>query len=460
MKYSLIVFLAFVLFINCKKEELFDKSPLIYYIDSVNGNDSKDGLSISTPWQNLSMLEETAFYPGDTIRFKRGSEYSTPLHIEGSGDSDNYIVLCDYGDKALAPPSFTNTVFDIQEKNFGNCIRLKGSYILVEDLYFHSTVAELSGRIGFELMWELGAVYVDKEAENCIVRNNEFNDCGVGIKSYGPHTLIDGNYIHDCNRILKEWSWGPLAIWLGGDFQEVSNNRIHNYRVVDPMINWGPGSYGGGADGGVIEIDDGRYPKSNISIHHNYSTDNQGFIEVTWTDLVQNPPYEGFLIHHNISDDYQQFIVLWTGAKCRIEHNTIIRRKINVNDWGVFNITQYNANNYIRNNIIVVEGGVVVFNLGRDGNAQPNNIISNNLYYAAAGKLDIGLEGPGESPIFSNPLFLNYAGGARAIDFSISSNSPAINKGIDLAYKIDYSGIMVPVDILPDIGAFQYIQRD
>ena len=61
---------------------------------------------------------------------------------------------------------------------------------------------------------------------------------------------------------------------------------IFNYRVEEPRITWANGDYGGGgADGGAIGIDDARYPKSHIHIHHNYSRDNQGFIEVTKADV-------------------------------------------------------------------------------------------------------------------------------------------------------------------------------
>ena len=110
----------------------------------------------------------------------------------------------------------------------------------------------------------------------------------------------------------------------------------------------------------------------------------------------------------------------------------------------------------IRNNIVVVEGEVVIFNLGRLGNAQPNNIIKNNLYYAASGSLNIGLEGPGESAIIGDPMFLNYSPGNNATDFSITASSPAINMGLDLGYEKDHSGISIPQDNIADIGAFEY----
>jgi hypothetical protein len=302
----------------------------------------------------------------------------------------------------------------------------------------------------------MGAIHIEREANHCIVRNNEMEDCVAGIRSNGEYALIEHNYIHDCNRILKQWNWGPLGIWLGADHQEVRYNKIINISAVDQRIGWGPDSYGSGADGGAIEIDDARYDKSDIAIHHNYSRDCQGFLEVTWTDVKQRPSYKNFRIHHNVSDDYQQFVAMWWGAGCRIENNSIIRRKVNANDWGVFNITQPNSKNLIRNNIIVTENDVIIFNLGRKGTARPGNIISNNLYFAAKGKLLIGKEGPGDSARFEDPKFANYKRGLSAEDFSIAQSSPAIDRAFDAGYERDFAGVNIPQNGLPDIGAFEY----
>lgn len=433
-------------------------SPQSFHMDSRAGNDAADGRSPETAWRSLSGLKTTKLVPGDTIRFKRGSQFNGTLAITNSGTADAYIVLTDYGDARDPAPSFTNRAFDPAAGEFGNCIRLRGSFIRVENLYFHETVAGLSGRIGFETMWELGAVYIDKTARHCVVRNNEFVDCGVGIKSYGEGAVIHHNLLRDCNRVLKEWNWGPIAIWLGGDHQDVGHNRIFNYRAVDPRINWGPNGYGRGADGSAIEIDDARVAKTNIVIHHNYTRDNQGFLEVTWSDVARNPDYRGFRIHHNVSDDYQQFVALWRGAECRIEHNTIIRRKVNANDWGVFNITQFNSRNLIRNNLVVVEQGVVIFNLGKDANARPNTVIENNLYFAASGELKIGLEGPGQGAVFGNPLFVNYARGGDAADFALTAGSPAIDRGLSLSYETDFRGTKVATNAPPDLGAFEFVE--
>lgn len=427
-----VLFFGLGIYSTCAKENSNIKGESIsnFYIDSNHGNDNNDGRTKTTPWKSLTRIEQHEILPGDTLFFKRGSSFSEELTIKYSGEKNRPIVLTEYGDKSFQAPSFTNTVFEPQYNNYGNCIRLKGSYIVVENLYFHHTVADLpeSTPGGFLTMWELGAIYIEKESRHCTIRNNELFDCGVGIKSYGEYAIIKNNYIHDCNRVLKQWGWGPIGIWLGADHQEVSYNRIINYSAVNPNISWGVNSYGGGADGSAIEIDDARFDKSNISIHHNYTSDCQGFLEVTWTDVKQNPKYENFSIHHNVSDDYQQFIALWRGANCRIENNTIIRRKVNENEWGVFNITQYNSKNMIRNNIVVTENNVTVFNVGRLKNAEPNSIIENNLYWAVSGGLNIGFEGPGESPLFSDPQFLNYNNATSRKDFSLKANSTA--KGI------------------------------
>ena len=378
-----------------------ETAPVAYYIDSRHGSDKYNGMDKKSPWKTIAPLQHISLHAGDSICFKRGSSFTGPLNITGSGAPGNYITLTDYGLKTDAAAAFTNPVF--VKGNYGNGIRVSGSYIIVENLYFSRMAAyapiEYNGEGWVE--WEMGAIHIDKGAEHCIIRNNEIKDCVAGIRSNGEFTLIEHNYIHDCNRVLKEWNWGPLGIWLGADHQEVCYNRIINYSAVDPRIGWGPTAYGGGADGGALEIDDARYDKSDISIHHNYTRDNQGFLEVTWTDVKKNPGYRNFQIHHNVSDDYQQFIALWRGEGCRIEDNTIIRRKVNANEWGVFNITQNHSHNLVRNNTIVAGKGVVIFNTGKKGTAQPQTVISHNTYYADGDSLQMGKEGPGDSAVLT-----------------------------------------------------------
>lgn len=459
MNTQVIIFLLFLGMadINCNKTKNSETSSHNYYIDSQDGSDFNNGYSVNHPIQSLEKASQLHLQPGDSILFKRGSDFDGYLRIESSGDYGKNIVLASYGDKNQPLPKFTNSSFT--NNNFGNCIRLQGSYIEINGLYFYNTLSlpDNFPTTSFLTVWQIGAIYIDSNASNCTIRNLEIENCVVGIKSYGSNIIIENNYIHDCSRVLAKWGWGPIGIWLGADFQEVRYNRVFNYRAEDARITWGSG-IGGGADGGAIEIDDARNNKTHISIHHNYTRDCQGFMEVTQHDVAQNPVYEGFLIHHNISDDYQQFIALWDGSKCKIENNTIIRRKVNVNDWGVFNITEDNSQNFIRNNIIIVEKNIQIFNVGLRMARHPDNIISNNLYYASSGSLIMGAEGPGLSPVYGNPDFKNYTNGALAEDYKISSQSPAIDKGLNLGYSLDFKKTKIPQGVNADIGAFEYMK--
>ncbi len=446
------------LFICCVQESVQNRQSVTYHIDSENGNDQADGKSEVAAWKTFNHIVPGLLKPGDTVSFRRGTSYTGPLVIADNGLPGKQIVVRDYGNPGLPAPAFTNPVF--VQGNYGNCIRVKGDYVVVENLHFKNTAAYRRGTYtpqqGWDTtVWEMGAVYIDKTAKGCTVRNNEFVDCVVGIKSYGPGMKAEKNLLRDCNRVLKEWGWGPIAIWFGGDNQEASYNTIINYRAEDPNIRWGDGS-GGGADGGAFEIDDARFNKSNISIHHNYTRDCQGFLEVTWTDIKQHPRYTGFRIHHNISDDYQQFIAMWNGAGALIEHNTIVRRKKNVNDWGVFNITQDNSANVVRNNIIVTEKDIPIFNTGLQMSKRPQTIIENNLYYAASGNLVMGKEGPGTNPVYGNPMFVGYNIGQKPADYFILGTSAAIDKALPSSYKTDFTGRNVPVGNAPDLGAVEY----
>ena len=112
----------------------------------------------------------------------------------------------------------------------------------------------------------------------------------------------------------------------------------------------------------------------------------------------------------------------------------------------------------ISKNIIVVENDVVIFNVGKKGTAQPANVIEHNLYYAAAGSLQMGKEGPGAESLLDDPLFKDYEGATVAEDFSLSSGSPAVNAGMDLGYEKDFMNREVPQGRAPDIGAFESVE--
>lgn len=418
-----------------------------YYLDSTNGNDSNMGNSESNAWKSLAKIESVKLNAGDTVRFKRGSAFAKMLIITSSGTNGKNITLTDFGSKELPPPLFTNSNF--KQDDFGNCIKIKGSNIVIENLLFHHTVTYGEGVYttdGGWKEWEMGALYIDKGVENCHIRNNEFFDCVASIRSYGTNVLIEHNYIHDCNRPLRKWNWGPIGIWIGNDYQEVRYNKIINIRGEDPNY------ISDGADGGAIEIDDERYNKTHISIHHNFTQDCQGFLEIVLNDVISTkaPIYEGFNISYNVCDDYSAFCKIREAKKCTIDNNTVIRRKKNSNEKGILVFKGNNTLNKVRNNIFVSTVDVPVFTSYNT----PETIIQNNLYYSF-GTMTMGNDGPGSSAILADPIFINLLSANSAADFAVQSESPAIDKGIIIGYTVDFSQSPVPKGGGVDIGAFE-----
>jgi hypothetical protein len=68
-----------------------------YYINSLNGNDTFNGLSTSTPWQTIEKINTISLNPGDSVRFHSGQTFMGMLKPIGNGNSDNPIIIDSYG---------------------------------------------------------------------------------------------------------------------------------------------------------------------------------------------------------------------------------------------------------------------------------------------------------------------------------------------------------------------------
>ncbi len=450
-------------------KEAVTRYRLSYYIDSVSGDDQTDGRSAKTAWKTLARLQETVLKPGDAVRFKRGSHYTGPLYVNQSGTEEQHITLTDYGDPGNHAPKFTSS--GLGRGNFGNCIRIRGSHVIVEHLYFHGTPTLPRGKArwlgrppgGGWSVWDAGAIVTETSATHCIVRNNEFEDCVYGIRSNARHALIEDNYIHDCNRFLSSPNWGPLGIGLGNDHQTVVGNTIKNMIVIG-------GSYG--ADGGAIEIDDGRHDKTHTILTRNYSYGNLGFLECIVNDAegfgLPEPTYENWQITHNVCDDYQVFLKLRHAKHCHVSNNTILRRKVCVNEFGVFELKGNDTGNEFHNNIIYTkdDGTNTVGKIfeNRRHSWDPNPIVDSNHYFCVdsdgtvnTGRADTntGDASPGPNATYGDVHFVNIDG-TKPLDFRILSTSPARDTGIQLNHSEDFTGNPIPFGDKPDRGAFEY----
>jgi len=403
-----------------------------FYVAS-HGNDNNPGTKI-LPWKTLKPLNRHTFVPGDTIYFARGSSFRGGLLINSSGTPDKPIVFTAYGRGPA--PNFTNLNPDILN---GNMIQINGSYIVVNGLYFHDGIP-VDAKKDLRVRGEAGAILIAPGAEHNIIKNCEIENCPIGIQVIGQYNLITHNYIHDCNIFLDFPMWGPIGIMVANSNNEISYNRITNYKAIGGAF---------GADGGAIEIDDQKYAKDNIYVHHNYSVGNEGFLEITKGTSTNN-----IQVSYNVSDDYQEFIFFWAGTNCVVENNTVLCLKPRNSRVRVVFSFANKGEVTVRNNIFVLANGLQVF--GGDSvytATEWNQPHYNNLYYvvdeAQTDPCGIPL---GKGDIIADPLFIDL----QNRDLHLQAGSPAVDAGIDVGQSLDFDNKPVPGGKVPDIGAFEY----
>jgi len=406
-----------------------------YYIDSVGGNDSNDGLTPSTAWKSHTKVHTVLLQPGDSVRFKRGSQFSGPISITESGTAANPILLTDYGPGSA--PRFTNP--NDLDMN-GNCIRISGDYIIVENLYFHDT-PRTANADRLASIFQMGAIFNMPGADHNIIRGNVFMDCTKGIQSTGQYTLITNNYLDGPSHALwwdgvASGGWGPMGIQLGIGNQEVSCNTIKNYLTEESPY---------GTDGGAIEFDDGRFHKDNLYIHHNYSEGNAGFFESSW-GADYNPEVQevnNLRVAFNVNNDGQSYCYMFAPThNTYFDNNTIIRANNYPGPYPTFDEIVYAAFSGItfRNNLLV-------------GTAKTNNnpyngasvTVQNSWYW------EIGTSnGDGD------PLLVDFNNG----DYHLTSSSPLIGQAQNLSqyYSTDFDGAILPTSGPWDIGAYMFVE--
>jgi hypothetical protein len=338
-------------------------------------------------------------------------------------------------------PSFTNPDWNTLH---GNIFHINGSHIIIEDLYFHDNTYPPGSDHVNKNVQKMGVIYLALGADHNVVRRCEFFRSPVGIKIKGSYNLITHNYLHDATDKLAD-SWGPIAIMVVRPWNEISYNRVVNY-----------GSLGGpyGSDGGCIELDgvDDDFEGRQISIHHNISIGNHGFLELAGRDM------DSITIAYNLSDDVNQFIGGGSMQHVFVYNNTIVRtREPNVDRYIFWTFKPDSTSLVIRNNIFVVPADIQVYGpyihytkhqRSRIG-PQPHD---HNLYFAAGNSNPDPLGGipKGNGDLIADPLFIDAVNG----NYRLREDSPARNKGANLGFTNDLDGYRLPKNKAPDIGAY------
>ena len=243
-----------------------------YYVDSVNGSDSNNGLTPGTAFKTLNKVNQLNLDAGDAVNFAAGSNFNGQLNINDSGTADNPILFRSYGDGAK--PVFTNS------GEWSRCINVNADYTVIDGLSLQG--AHLAG------------IFIGDESDHNVVSNCEATNTGSGVVVRGQNNLITQNYIHDLNMVQNtqggDDDFGATGVWLYNSGNEVSYNLMERCQAP---------SYDYGMDGGAVEIYGGNASDviNGSYIHDNTAIDTNGFMEIgkgTITNtLVENNNYTG-----------------------------------------------------------------------------------------------------------------------------------------------------------------------
>ena len=285
---------------------------------------------------------------------------------------------------------------------------------------------------------------------NITIANNEITNMNVGISiaQSTASTLINsvkiyGNYIHDFNNYYacSAWHRDGIHIWsiYNSDADTIRNVEIYNNYFADKVNPTGAGN-------SYIYIE---YLCQNFNIHHNIFDDYLGAYCIRFKGRIGYPDYGGHMIANNTMSTSSSTIYLG-GSSADSVYNNIIYLKnagvpmaVSVGD--LYSMTEFAFSNNIIYPVGVPTADIIDI-------YTPTRTRYNASEAAAAG---LNTDGG-----YTDPLFTGGAGAAGfKLSISGSDTSAAIDKGLDLGFTTDYQDSTIPQGALPDIGAFEFLQR-
>ncbi|WP_211746219.1 hypothetical protein [Paenibacillus sp. Marseille-Q4541] len=447
-----------------------------YYVDSINGDDSNNGLTETSPWKTLTPVNNTEFQPGDRLLFRANGVWSGELWPKGSGTSGSPIVIDMYG--TGSKPAFigsqtTNQTLHLDNQqyweiqnldisaNYNNKLTRRGVYVHAKDsgtlnhIYFKNLVihdvwpniphtnnntAKDTGGIFFSIEGSTTITkFNDILIENCTIKdldregitltwtswsNREGETGGAGPWTGSTNVVVRNNYLSNIggDGIVIQGVQSPIIEYNTIDgFGSRNNNISYNagmwaYSADDALFQYNEAFNGKTTNDGMAWDADAR--TNRTTFQYNYSHDNEGgsmlFISYG-TEYSRDAVFR-----YNISQNDRNFILTATNPINANIYNNIfyIGNGINAR---VFNTNSGTAT--FKNNIFYNSGTNSTNNWGA------NYTYDSNVYY---GNFATTPNDPNKQT--TNPQFINPGSGlvgrATLDGYKLQSTSPAINSGI------------------------------
>lgn len=414
---------------------------LTYYVDCVDGNDQRTGLSTAQAWRSMSKANSAPLLPGDRLFFKRGCTWNERLDARWSGTATKPITIGAYGQGTLP----------LIQNGLNQNVKITGSYQIIEYLRVRSDAPATDPLCNNQpIGWTKGFNFLEGSHHNTLRYSEASNlTAGVRIASTSHHNQILYNNLHD-NNVMERFSsttpasdLGAWGIVLNGNDNEIAYNQFTNNNALC--------SYGTIVHGNSVEI----YSGQNNNIHHNRTVGDRVFSELGGgpNALADNNMF-AFNLH--VSDRPNTRFIVVRGAndsygpteRTRVFNNTVYFT--HATSQGI--ICGGGCSSTIltlKNNILWAEEKAIY--------ADARFEESNNIYWRADGTPLVQFKGfaMNKSSQIANPRFTNPA----TRDFHIGTTSPAIDRGapapLNWGYTFDLDGITIPQRTAVDVGAYE-----
>ena len=462
-----------------------------YYVDSLTGSDSYDGLTHDTAWASVTPVEAADLVPGDKVLFKAGTSYAGGLHLRTAvGSASAPIKIGTYG-TGVRPVIADGVILENTE------------YLEVSGLEVtNDAMPRVVGRRGV-FVWNRDTgtanhIYLtDLYIHDVTGPNNFAGGTGSGgiicfAETQGVETIFNDLKIEDCNLLRTDSEGILVTTWPGthrstnvvvrGNYlEDIAANGMLINACDAPLVEYNVLKRGGNRSTSACA---GMWPYNSNDALFQYNEvseqqgdhDGEGFdCDSSCTDAI---------FQYNYSHDNVGGFILIVGAD-----DTIVRYNISQNDGGgtgpyqgkytgIITLAGSNNGTQVYNNVIYVDDRSEVLVVRNDSSS--NTSFYNNIFYLDGHNYDIypatfntifyknafyGIVDdaiPVDSfAVTSDPNFVNPGSGGVGLDsvsgYQIQAGSPCLEAGTNISPNggLDYWGNSVPAIGAPDIGAHQ-----
>ena len=396
----------------------------IYFIDSISGNDSYDGLSPESAFKSLEKMGKIELSGGDRILLKKDCVFKGSLTVSSSGKEGLPIEISAYGQGFNKPAIIT--------EDCEYAVSITGEYVVLDGL----EISNPKGHYGIQLKSEIHGATRGVTVKNCYIHdvwtvNNlgprdrkpqeswHHHAGGISVETnreaptWYENLRIENNILENINR---------TGIWLGGQW-------FNRYKNSFPWVT-------NKADG----MNDPWYPHKNVYIAYN-TVDHphgDGIIGIGCRKLLMehNKVYYANCMSRVGACNAGLWSMCCDGAV--IQYNEVAYTGLEYGgDGEAFDIDNCSNNtvvqyNYSHHN----EGGfMLVCNIVCNSKeSHHDNIIRNNLSVDDANKHDSAL--------------FNFTGAMRNVSVLNNTVYTSVENRYRFMQVADYANVGIPQDVL------------